>query len=72
MKRPENIWKFNPPQTPLNIEFSNSKHLLIEGSPMDMNVGVYQVEKTAAGEILMDPIKVLASGARGLTCQVAG
>ena len=44
MKTPEAIWKFSPPVNPLNIEFSNSKHLLIEGSMMDMNVGVYQVE----------------------------
>ena len=49
MKKPTTVLKFNQNYRPLNIEFSNSKHLLIEGSLMDMNVGVYKVVQTQAG-----------------------
>ena len=35
---------------------------------MDMNVGVYQVEKNEEGEHVLDPVAILDTGYRGLTC----
>ena len=43
MKTPESVFRFDCNYRPMNIEFSQSKHLIIEGSWMDKNVSVYQV-----------------------------
>ena len=74
MKTPECVFKFDANYRPMNIEFSQAKHLIIEGSLMDKNVGVYQVEckENQQEDTSTEPVAVIDTGCRGLSAQVMG